>query len=661
MPQVLAEEFKTIPMSPNLGQSLERAHAAAREQSHRFVLLEHLLFALTEDPEASLILQSANVDPARLGADVSSYLGGLGVELRATDDGEARPDTELLRVLQAAASAAQQSKRRQIDGAIVLAAIVGDGKSPAAGLLKTHGMTFEEAIRALQRANTKARLKPIAKPQAAPSQAQAPAEPPAPYPAPAPAVPPPAQTRAVDPTPAQAAERPSSSHPEPEPETDLTFDPASEMPSAVVASDVEHLVEPPSRALAAPPVQSADEILAAARARIQKRTAVLSQAPDAPYFSTPPAQEAAPPERPQTTVPQAPVATPMPERTATDAVSDAMRELLVSSGADPRPASSLRESLTGAAAAIPRDAVVPLRPEPPAPLAPPPPAPPAPGPFMQAAMAEAARGSQPGGDRHGPLPPWPATPAAAVPVQPQTAPPPMQAGPPLRSPAGPPPSPQGPGPAPGATPMDRRRLKRASAPLPPMQAAQPARKGAAGGERGPLVEAIPRRMRLGFSTEGEVRIAQERIDHLVQALAGRSANLGYGDPIVMRALTVRLKAQDGGFFIEPMTPETQWVEAQPHGVHVEPLTWRWSVTPREAGKGKLVLQVSMRSIDLDGESEEVGPPDRLVEIKVRSPWVKTTLRRLLWLALLGLAFAVGKFGAALGPLLLGAIRTATGL
>ncbi len=209
--------------------------------------------------------------------------------------------------------------------------------------------------------------------------------------------------------------------------------------------------------------------------------------------------------------------------------------------------------------------------------------------------------------------------------------------------------------------MDRRRLKRAAAPLPPMQSSTPPRKGSAGGERGPLVEAIPRRMRLGFSTDGEVRIAQERIDHLVQALSGRSANLGYGDPIVMRALTVRLKAQDGGFFIEPLTPETQWVEAQPHGVHVEPLTWRWSVTPRESGKGRLVLQVSMRSIDLDGESEEVGPPDRLVEIKVRSPWVKTTLRRLFLLIALGAAFAVGKYGATLGPLLWGALRTATGL
>jgi len=167
MPHSIADDFKSIPMSSNLGESLERAHRFAREQTHRTVALEHLLLALTEDAEAALILQSANVDLARLGTDVSGYLGRLLEDMRAEPGAEPRPDAELLRVLQAAASAAQQSRRKQIDGAIVLAAIVGDGKSPAAGLLKALGMTFEEAIRALQRANTKARLKPLAKAAAA--------------------------------------------------------------------------------------------------------------------------------------------------------------------------------------------------------------------------------------------------------------------------------------------------------------------------------------------------------------------------------------------------------------------------------------------------------------------------------------------------------------
>jgi len=104
MPQSFAEQLRSIPMSPSLGQSLERAHRSARDQSHRFVTLEHLLLALTEDAEAGLILQAANVDLARLGTDVSGYLGRLMEDMRAEPGWEPRPDGELLRVLQAHAN-----------------------------------------------------------------------------------------------------------------------------------------------------------------------------------------------------------------------------------------------------------------------------------------------------------------------------------------------------------------------------------------------------------------------------------------------------------------------------------------------------------------------------------------------------------------------------
>src|SRR5262245_26446589 len=228
MPHSIADDFKSIPMSPNLGESLERAHRFAREQTHRTVALEHLLLALTEDPEAALILQAANVDLGRLRADVSGYLGRLLEDMRAEPGAEPKPDPELLRVLQAAASAAQQSKRKQIDGAIVLAAVVGDGKSPAAGTLKAHGMTFEEAIRALQRANTRARLKPLAKPSSA--------------------------------SPAVEAALPSASGGgEPQ---------SGELP----------VTQPAPASTQASATQSADEILAAARARIQKRSQTATRA-----------------------------------------------------------------------------------------------------------------------------------------------------------------------------------------------------------------------------------------------------------------------------------------------------------------------------------------------------------------------------------------------
>src|SRR6185503_19222339 len=255
MPQSFAEELSSIPMSTHLGQSLERAHRFAREQSHRAVTLEHLLLALTEDAEAALILQSANIELGRLSTEVSGYLGRLPEDMRGDGVTEPRPDAELLRVLQAAATAALQSRRRQIDGAIVLAAVVGDGKSPSAGLLKALGMTFEEAIRALQRANTKARLKPIPKGEPASTVGSA-----APVPAAAPS-PPKAPVPAAD----------------------------------VDAGDLDILDPRPTEPVKPLMPQSADEILAAARARIQQRTPSPTKAEPAPEPMPIPAASRIPP------------------------------------------------------------------------------------------------------------------------------------------------------------------------------------------------------------------------------------------------------------------------------------------------------------------------------------------------------------------------------
>ena len=204
MPQPFADELRQIQFSPTLSESLERARVFAREQQHRAVLLEHLLLALTEDVDAAAVMQVCHVDPVRLGTDASGYLGRLLEDMRAPAGFEPLPDAELLRVLQAAGQAAQQSRRRQIDGAIVLAAIVGDGKSPAAGLLKAHGLTFEEAIRALQKATTTANAKARSQLYAAPVKSAAQAANPAVSPAAAaPAEPEPPALSALGEEPAQ--------------------------------------------------------------------------------------------------------------------------------------------------------------------------------------------------------------------------------------------------------------------------------------------------------------------------------------------------------------------------------------------------------------------------------------------------------------------------
>ncbi len=170
MTQSIAAELARVPMSPTLQATLTRAADYARDQGHGRVTLEHLLLALAEDADATLVLQASSVALDRLGADVSTHLSGLepGPGINGSEAMGLAP--ELKRVLEAAAAAAQQG-RRQVNGAIVLAAIVGEGKSTAAHILRAQGLTFEHAIKALQRSSRAPQpAQPTARPNTAPPQ-----------------------------------------------------------------------------------------------------------------------------------------------------------------------------------------------------------------------------------------------------------------------------------------------------------------------------------------------------------------------------------------------------------------------------------------------------------------------------------------------------------
>ena len=53
-------------LSANLEQTLHRALAYANERRHEYATLEHLLLALTEDPDAVAVLRACGVDLERL-------------------------------------------------------------------------------------------------------------------------------------------------------------------------------------------------------------------------------------------------------------------------------------------------------------------------------------------------------------------------------------------------------------------------------------------------------------------------------------------------------------------------------------------------------------------------------------------------------------------
>jgi len=566
MPQSSADQLQSIPMSPSLGQCLGKAKDFAREQSHRAITLEHLLLALTEDTDAAGVLRACNVDIDRLGTDVSGYLGGLLEDMRAPPGTEPGPDAELLRVVEAARQAATQSRRRTIDGAIVLAAIVGDGKSPAAGLLKAHGMTFEEAIKTLQKASAQARSK-----QFSPSAAAA--------------------------SPRASAEWPATEQPE---KTTTAPAPApAKAPAPSAAADA--------------PGQTADDFLAAARARIQQRnTGSATPEPQAQSQGKPP------PKPPQGEPEELPLMS--------------LSAFTANRGAGgPEGLPPLNGSAGPPAPTVAPPAGPPPPTGPPGPPSPPtlggppgtpdvrsPPAPGGPpGGFPPATEGLRLPPAPPGGSGTPPLPRLPRTERADGP------------GPPLKRP-----------PAHNGAFPGQRRAPVEAGPRPPARPSAPPGRGGQRAAAGPLMEAIPRKMRVGTAASAQVRIGRDKVDNLMQLLMGGRAQ-HHPEAVIARVLSVRLRAPDGGFAIEPGAPETQWIEAAPGQPYDDHVAWSWTVTPLRRGRWRLQLLVSARTVGRDGIAGEQAPPDRMIEVTVRPNLVRRLARWAVVVVLLGMGAGLG--------------------
>jgi neural Wiskott-Aldrich syndrome protein len=163
-----ATALSWVPMSRNLAATMVRACDYAGQQAHRHVTLEHLLLALTDDSDASAVLSVSNVDLGQLGADVAAYVNRNDNRFQPDEVIDPAADETLVRILDYAAAAARQSRRREINGAVVLAAVIGDGNSTAATILKAQGLTFEAAIKALQRSGAQPKAAAVPDPDPVP-------------------------------------------------------------------------------------------------------------------------------------------------------------------------------------------------------------------------------------------------------------------------------------------------------------------------------------------------------------------------------------------------------------------------------------------------------------------------------------------------------------
>lgn len=167
-------------------------------------------------------------------------------------------------------------------------------------------------------------------------------------------------------------------------------------------------------------------------------------------------------------------------------------------------------------------------------------------------------------------------------------------------------------------------------------------------------------MKLGRTSVGEVRIPRSKLEGLVQSMTARAAN-GAHEPIVARALSIRLRSPTESFFIEPLGPETQFVESGATPAPDDALHWRWQLTPRHRGKGKLTLHVSLRNAGLSGLGEEIALSDRNVDVKTRGRSIRRLLRVTFYIGLLVAAVFLGRVGGELGPMLMRSLRSVLGM
>jgi hypothetical protein len=157
---------------------------------------------------------------------------------------------------------------------------------------------------------------------------------------------------------------------------------------------------------------------------------------------------------------------------------------------------------------------------------------------------------------------------------------------------------------------------------------------------GKLAENIPRKMRAHRSVPVEVRISREETDAFMAGLEGGGElvrhNIG-----VTQAMSVLLRAPDGGFIIEHLGPETQWIFRKADLAEKDTFgRWNWSVTPTETGRRRLQLVVASRSVDENGLAGDTVLPDQVITVRVGTNYVRSFGRIVKWVVLMALGGAI---------------------
>ncbi|NOQ77148.1 MAG: ATP-dependent Clp protease ATP-binding subunit ClpA [Methylococcaceae bacterium] len=136
-------------LSKELEQTLSQAFSYARERSHEFLTVEHLLLALLENGQALAVLTACDADIKILRQELSDFLADNVSTLSEGHERETQPTLAFQRVLQRAVMHVQSSDGREVTGANVLVSIFSEQKSQSVYLLQKQDIARLDVVNAI--------------------------------------------------------------------------------------------------------------------------------------------------------------------------------------------------------------------------------------------------------------------------------------------------------------------------------------------------------------------------------------------------------------------------------------------------------------------------------------------------------------------------------
>jgi len=126
-------------LSKELEISINRAFQYARAESHEFVTVEHLLWALIDSPKVVPVLKACGANIETLRDELVHFIEET-IPPMLEEEQETQPTLGFQRVIQRAVFQVQSSEQPEVSGTNILVAIFNEKESQALFLLEQHGV-----------------------------------------------------------------------------------------------------------------------------------------------------------------------------------------------------------------------------------------------------------------------------------------------------------------------------------------------------------------------------------------------------------------------------------------------------------------------------------------------------------------------------------------